>query len=337
MATGGHAAADDPSRIFGGHEYMEKQTMHLWDYVGEAWSILWHKRSLWLFGLLAALGGSGFNFSWRIGEPQPLTELPLGALTMLQHVLVPGDTRTMIVVGLVLGTAMFLLVTLAQGALIDMVGSLQNHREATIKSGLRAGWQYFLPLLAVRFLLALPLLLVGTLAAHSILPALSSLFAEPTGERLFTLGQVSQLAGIGGLVFVISLLVAAIDIGAERAVVLDGKPIGLALLQGVNVLLHNLLDYIAIALSYLVLGVAVGLTFAVVLAPIFFADAFTSLSRGIDELNAFTFTTSALGPLAIVFFVLALIFGTLVTVFTSSVWTIAYHEWESKDRTWALA
>ncbi len=311
--------------------------LNLWDYVGEAWSILWNKRSLWFFGLLAALGGSGFNFNWRIGEPQPLTALPLGALTLLQHVLSPGDTRTMIVVGLVLGTAMFMLVTLAQGALIDMVGSLQRRREATIKSGLRAGWQYFWPLLAVRFLLALPLLLVGTLAAHSILPALSSLFTEPTGERLFTLGQVSQLAGFGGLIFVISLLVAAIDIGAERAVVLDGKSIGLALLQGVKVLWHNLLDYLAIGFSFLVLGVVVGVTFALVLAPIFFAEAFTSLSRGIDELNAFTFTTSALEPLVIVLFVLALIFGTLVTVFTSSVWTIAYQEWKSKDRIWAVA
>ncbi len=311
--------------------------MNLGDYVSEAWSILWNKRSLWFFGLLAALGGSGFNFNWRIGEPQPLTGLPLGALTLLQHVLIPGDTRTMIVVGLVLGTAMFLLVTLAQGALIDMVGSIQSHREATIKSGLRAGWQYFMPLLAVRFLLALPLLLVGTLAAHSILPALSSLFTEPTGERLFTLGQVSQLAGIGGLVFVISLLVAAIDIGAERAVVLDGKSIGPALLQGVNALWHNLLNYIVIALSFLVLGLAVGLAFALVLAPIFFIDAFTSLSRGIDSLNVFAFTTSVPEPLVIVFFALALIFGALVTVFTSSVWTIAYREWQSKDRSWAMA
>ena len=55
------------------------------------------------------------------------------------------------------------------------------------------------------------------------------------------------------------------------------------------------------------------------------------------KLNAFTFTTSALEPLVIVVLVLALIFGALVTVFTSSIWTVAYHEWESKDRTWAVA
>lgn len=311
--------------------------MKQWDSIQQAWSILWHKRSLWFFGLLAALGGSGFNFNWRVGEVHPLTELPLGTRTLLRDALSPGDPTTVIVVGLLLGATMFVLLTFAQGALIDMVGSLQNHQVPSIQGGIRAGWQHFLPLLAVRLLLALPLLLVGALAAHSILPALSSLFTEPTGERLFNFGQVSQLAGIGGLIFLISILVAAIDIGAERAVVLDGKTIGPALLQGWNVLRHNWVDYIAVTLIFLVLGIAVGLAFALLLTPLLFADVLISLGHGTVELNAFTFTTSALGPLLLVAAMLALVFGMLVTVFTSSVWTIAYREWQTKDKTWAIA
>lgn len=135
----------------------------------------------------------------------------------------------------------------------------------------------------------------------------------------------------------ISILVAAIDIGAERTVVLDGKTIGPALLQGWNVLWHNLVDYIAVTLIFLVLGIAVGLAFALLLTPLLFADVFISLGHGTVELNAFTFTTSALGPLLLVAAMLALVFGMLVTVFTSSVWTIAYREWQTKDKTWAIA
>jgi hypothetical protein len=217
------------------------------------------------------------------------------------------------------------------------VGALQNHREATIKSGLRAGWQYFLPLLAVRFLLALPLVVAGTLAAHSILPALSSLFTEPTGERLFTFGQTGQFAGIGSLILVISLLIAALDIGAERAVVLDGSPIGLALRQGWLMLWHHLPDYLAIGMVFLGLGVLVALTFALLLIPVFFLASLASLGHAIEEVNVFTFTTSALGPLTIVALLLGFGLSTLVTVFTASVWTIAYREWQDKGRLRATA
>ncbi len=311
--------------------------MNLGDYMSEAWSVLWNKRSLWFFGLLAALGGGGFNFIWRIGETQSPTELPLGSQALLQNVLRPLDPPTLILVGVVLGGAMFMLHTLAQGALIRMVGLWQRHQEATLRDGVRAAWHYFLPLLAVRFLLALPLVLAGMLTAHSIVPALAGLFTEPTGERLVTLGQAEQLAGLSLPLVALSLLIAAIDIGAERAVVLNDSPLGRALLQSVKALWHNLLDYIVIGLTFLVLGVIVGLTFVVLLAPIFFVDTLTALSHGIDELKAFTFTTSALGPLALVVLVLALVLGTLVTVFTASVWTIAYEDWQSKRNIWALA
>ncbi|HTP10327.1 MAG TPA: hypothetical protein VMP08_18870 [Anaerolineae bacterium] len=311
--------------------------MNLWDYISEAWSILWNKRSLWFFGLLAALGGSGFNFNWHIGEPQPVTDLPLGAQTLLQNALRSNDTTTLILIGLVLGLAMFMLSTLAQGALIDLVGNLQKRQETTIHRGLRAGWQYFLPLLAVRSLLALPLIVVGTLAAHSIWPALSRLFTEPTGERLFTFGQTGQLAGMGGLLLAISLLIAALDISAERAVVLEGSSVGAALRHSWQLLWHNLLDYLALGVIFLVAGVVVVLTFAVLLAPIFFVASLTSLSHGIDVVNAFTFTTQALGALTIVVFMLALVLSTLVTVFTASVWTIAYQEWQYKGRVRTLA
>ncbi len=311
--------------------------MNLWNTISEAWSILWNKRSLWFFGLLAALGGGGFNFIWRIGETQSTTALPLGSRALLQSVLSPLDPLRLILVGVLLGGAMFMLHTLAQGALIRMVGLLQRHQQVTIIDGLHAGWQYFLPLLAVRFLLALPLVLAGTLAAHSIVPALASLFTEPTGERLLTFGQANQLAGLGSPIVALSLLIAAIDIGAERAVVLDDKPIGQALIQGVNVLWHNLSEYIAIGLSFLALGVVVGLAFGLLLAPVFFVDTIILLSRGIDQSNAFTFTPNALGPLVFVGLVLAFIFGTLTSVFTSSVWTIAYGEWQSKHKIWAMA
>ena len=85
-----------------------------------------------------------------VGEAQPLTVLPLGAHSLLQEVLSPGDMTTMIIVGLVLGAAMFMLDTLAQGALIEMVGSLQHHQEATITSGLRAGVAVFFAVSASR-------------------------------------------------------------------------------------------------------------------------------------------------------------------------------------------
>ena len=127
----------------------------------ESWLILWQYKILWAFGLLAALGGGGFNFNWRIGDVQPVIDLPLGARALLSDFFRQIDPTTVVIAGVVFGSLMFALLTFAEGGLIGLVNTIRDRQPISLRAGIRVANQNFLRLLAVRAILALPLMIAG--------------------------------------------------------------------------------------------------------------------------------------------------------------------------------
>jgi len=293
-----------------------------------SWSILWRNKTLWVFGLLAALGGAGLNFNFRAGEVRPMTDLPLGARELLRSVFSASDFSALIGIGLAIGVITFALATFAQAALISMVNSIQSGQPVSVADGAQAGARRFLPLLLTRFLLALPLLIIGILAARSFFSAFSSLLTE-SDDISFGLGELGAVTALGGLAFLIGLLTFAVSISAERAVVLDEMPVWPAIVRGWRLLWSKFADYFSIALIFLVLAIAIGILFACAILPILFAGIIPSLEQLRPGINVFTFTAPLVGPAVIVLLLIGLIIGSLVAVFASSVWTLAYSEWRA--------
>ena len=293
-----------------------------------SWSILWRNKTLWVFGLLAALSGGGLNLNFNLGDVRPVTDLPPGARALLRELLSGIDLAPLIVAGLILTAITFLLATFAEATLISMVNRIADGQPVSVGEGAQAGARRFLPLLLTRFLLALPLLIIGILAARSFFSAFSSLLTE-IDDLSFGLGELGAVTALGGLAFLIGLLTFAVSISAERAVVLDEMPVWSAIVRGWRLLWSKFADYFSIALIFLVLAIAIGILFACAILPILFAGIIPSLEQLRPGINVFTFAAPLVGPPVIVLLLIGLIIGSLVAVFASSVWTLAYREWRA--------
>jgi hypothetical protein len=114
-------------------------------------------------------------------------------------------------------------------------------------------------------------------------------------------------------------------------VVLDEAPIWPSIVKGWKFLWSKFGDYFTIVLLFVLVSIAAGLVFACLLIPILCgtmglgaAGAFSNNDMSVvTRLMVFT------GPTILIAVLLGLLFGTLVNVFSSSVWTLAYRQWMS--------
>ncbi|HTP10839.1 MAG TPA: hypothetical protein VMP08_21445 [Anaerolineae bacterium] len=322
--------------------------MNHWNLFKESWRIFWRNPALWLFGLLAALGGGynlryNFNFNFNPNfnpdlfnrsfnlNGQPVRGIPLEVRTLLEQIFSSQTFTTIVVIGIVWTIIAFLLVTYADGALMSMVNSIGGGQRVGVGFGFRAGAKRFLHLLAVRFILALPALI---LAIISGIVASQLVFNSPNdfGPAQFFNRSFTAVSGLGALAFVVALLMMAIGVSAERAVVIDEMPIWPSIVKGWKFLWGKFGDYFTIVILIIGLAIVAGIVFACVLVP--FLCGAIGLGAA-SSANAFrqggtNFLTALFviaGPAVLIILLLGLLFGTLANVFTSSVWTLAYREW----------
>ena len=106
-------------------------------------------------------------------------------------------------------------------------------------------------------------------------------------------------------------------------------PIWPSIVKGWKFLWGKFGDYFTIVLLFIVVGIAAGLVFACVLMPILCGTmGLGAVSAfGDNNLSIFTRLMVFTGPTILIAVLLGLLFGTLVNVFTSSVWTLAYRQW----------
>ena len=320
--------------------------MNHWNLFKESWRIFWRNPALWVFGLLAALGGgfnlrSNFNFDFntntnfdpefweRFGAAgQPMPEMPFEFRALLNQIFSSQALGTIIVIGIVWAIIAFLLATYADGALMGMVNTIGGGQKVSVGFGFRAGAKRFLHLLAVRFVLVLPTLILtiitGIIASQLVFNSFDDFGPEKIFSRTFT-----AISGLGALSFVVGLLMMAIGISAERAVVIDELPIVPSIVKGWKFLWGKFGDYFTIVLLMIGFGILAGIVFACILTPILCGvmgmGAFSAF--GDNDMNIFTRILVFTGPTILVAVLVGLLFGTLANVFTSSVWTLAYRQW----------
>ena len=258
--------------------------MNHWNLFKESWRIFWRNPALWVFGLLAALGGGTnlrYNFNFDFGnnnfDPEFLQRFGASRTThardavrvsrAAQSDLQQPDVRHHRRRRHHLDDHRLLAGDLCRRC-VD--GHGQHHRrraEGGRGIGFRAGAKRFLPLLGVRFILALPALILGILSAivhkSDVLTPGNDLGSMQAFTRNF-----SAISGLGALAFVLSLLMMAIGVSAERAVVLDEAPIWPSIVKGWKFLWGKFGDYFTIVLLFILVGIAAGLVFACILIPI---------------------------------------------------------------------
>ncbi len=322
--------------------------MNHWNLFKESWRIFWRHPALWLFGLLAALGGGfnpryNFNFNFNsnfnpdlfnrnfgVYGPQ-VRGVPLEVRTLLEQFFNSQTFTNLAIIGIVWMILAFLLVTYADGALMGMVNAIGGGQKAGVGFGFRAGAKRFLPLLAVRFLLALPSLILAIIIAV-IAGQLVLNSPDDFGPAQFFNRSFTAISGLGALALVIGLLMMAIGVSAERAVVIDEQPIWPSIVRGWKFLWGKFGDYFTIVLLMIGLAIVAGIIFACLLIPILCGTLGLGTASSINAFrqggaNILTGLLMIAGPSILLVILFGLLLGILANVFTSSVWTLAYRHW----------
>ncbi len=294
--------------------------MNYWGLFRESFGKMLHP-TLWVFGLMTALSG-GSNSRFELNATRPLADLPPGLRELLGERL-QSNAPAIIAAGLIISLVLLLFSTFGQAALLNLINRLENGERISVGQGVDEAGKRFLHLLAVRFLLALPLMIIGAAAAGSVLSAFSGLFSQAkSSSPSFDFSNLGSFFGLIGLAFFVSLLVGGIGVGAERAVVIEQQPVFKSLGTGAGLFIKQIGDFIIIGVLFIVVMIAIGLLFACVLIPVTFMGATTG------SLRPDSFASPQTGGLVAIWtLITGLLIGALSSIFNASVWTLAYRQW----------
>ena len=301
--------------------------------LGRAWQITWRWKILWILGFLASLGqGSGggtgqFNYTlsgdefdfdrwgWRLG-----TQLEEFWITFA------GIVLLIICLLFILAIVFWVISVISRGGLIAGVQQIEEEGSTSFGQAWRGGARKFWTLFGLAVLAALPLIVMVIIG----LVVLGLGIAGGVG-----LLDVSEAAGVSTIIFfavtcggflccgffLVVIVLEQIRIYGERAAILEDLGWIDAFSRGWQVLKENLGATILLWLIFFAIGIVIfGISFVIL-----FALAAPLLGLfAVDEPGLWLF-----GPFCFGGLLSALIFAlirTLVTVFTSATWTLAYRE-----------
>jgi hypothetical protein len=266
----------------------------------QSWSIMIRNSSLWIVALIGL--GVGTVASLVLSSPSVVMSI----LNMIISFVVTAFTTC---------------------ALISMVNSIADGRSVTVSDGIQFGIRRIVPLIFVRLALLLPIWIVLILITGSFLGIFSQ-FGQPNGIPVANIASLaSGIVGTVGVMLVISVITGAINIGADRAVVLENRSVFDALKRGWQVFINNVPDFTVIGVMILIVALAISLLFGCTLGALLSSMVTSQIASG----GAFNPTTFTLSAPVLVSALVGLIIGVVMEVLFSGVWTLAFRHWQSKQ------
>ena len=234
--------------------------MNYGNVISESFNIFWKHKSLWIFGIMAALFGQSdytFNVNYRESVSYPAGEgLPPGFQSPFEGTIFANffeNPAPYIIAGIFLSLIWWVISNifgwLAQGALIGMADEADSTGSTSLGNGWNTGLGRLLPLFFIALVLALPMLLIiipAALWAVQFLYQFKDLFATPDPEQLLAgmlpaffsaFACLIPLICIGALMgFVLNLL----NIIAARSCVLENLGVMDSIKRGWQVAVGNI-------------------------------------------------------------------------------------------------
>jgi hypothetical protein len=302
--------------------------------LSRAWQIIWKRRVLWIFGILASCGRGGSNFNWNMsdsgggfdGTPNLPPQVERFILFVSEN-MVSIIAITIAIVCIVWLVAIFL-GTIGRIGLIRGTWQAEQGETPAFGQLFSESTPYFWRIFGLSVLVGLPFLLViGGLVA--------SIFALVFGASMsMTRGGDAPAIGFLALMpFIFLCICLLIPIGfvinlivrqAERAIVLENAGVLPGLSRGWDIFRNNLGTMIVMAIILAVIGFVVGIVIAIpiliVVLPASFAFMAGSLAGNNPNWNVMFLAlacTCLLAP------VLWLISG-ILTAYIESAWTLTY-------------
>lgn len=298
------------------------------DYGGvlkRAWEITWRWKVLWILGFLASLGSAGggggsstYNFN---GEDMSRWNMTPG------REWIPGIAAALIAVccvAVLIGIVLWVASIMARGGLIAGVQQVEDEGSTAFRPAWRVGRQRFWTLFGIGVLAALPILLLAlTLAGVGVVAAVTASQGGFDGsDALLGLG-IGTVVLCGGAVccgmVIVSIVLAQIQIYADRAAILEGLGWIDAFKRGWQVLKENLGPTALFWLIFFVIGMLIaGLVFGAMMVLFLPFAAVLSVGRTAEWV---WLPMCCGGLLAALVFALV---NSIVQTFTSTTWTLVY-------------
>jgi hypothetical protein len=293
--------------------------------LGRAWRVTWRWKILWILGFLAALGrggspGNSSSYSFDGSE----WAHPVHADRWPE---IAGIVAAVACLGLLIAIALWVVSVIARGGLIAGVQQVEDEDSTSFGRAWRVGVSRFWSLFGISFLTALPVIIL-VVAGLVALVALGFGTAEAF--------DISDLAGAGGVTatvlcggvlccggVILAVVLNLLRTFAERAAVLEGLGWIDAIRRGWQVIRenlgHTLIFWVVFLVIGIIFGIVVGGGITILMVP--FAALFGS---GMLEPGPWLIAPMCFGGLLSAL-VLALL-GSVLEVFTSATWTLAYRE-----------
>jgi hypothetical protein len=308
--------------------------------ISRSWQITFRHRFLWWFGIIAALPGMAGNLS-NFTNPRTFGEGWSGnshhlsqsfqQLTFSSRTFLPPELSSrletsgllglglgilVLIIGLslIIGLGIIAVTIMAQGGLKASVAGIERQEPVSFKRGFVIGYHAFWRLLAIGFLIFCAVL--GVLALLALPVVLLAVSEHYVGAGLLGL--------LGLLIFIVpAFYLGNLSTYANMMVVVENRGVGESLAGSHQIIRRNLGSVILIWLLSGALAIAYTLAFMIV---------FFVMNMPLEILKT-ALAHAGLGAMAsilvtVIFGLLAsivmLAFQTLMVVFISSYWTLAY-------------
>ena len=303
--------------------------------LGRAWHVTWRYKILWLLGLLASLGqgspGATFNYtfsgedfekySWEWGPPYDTIDIGGIVAGLIGVICVVLCIVTLIAI------IIWVISVIARGGLIAGVNQVEEEGSTGFRKAWAAGRRKFWTLFGLGILAALPLIIFGVVL--SILLGLGiaagvGILESDEASGVATIIMVSTIFGCFlccGLI-ILGIVLEQIRIYGERAAIIEDLGWIDAFKRGWQVIKENLGPTVILWLIFLALGFLIFL----IMMPVIFAVVVPFIPVfALSDLDAWSIAGLACLGSAI-FGIVILLLRSIVTVFTSATWTLAFRE-----------
>jgi len=291
-----------------------------------AWQIIWKHKVLWIFGILASCGRSSgsFNSSSRWSSNNgPTPNLPPQVMQWLQWI---ENHLTQFIAITVAIVCVIWVVTISLSAigkigLIRGTAQAEGGAEKLIFGQLFSeSMPYFWRMFGLSLILAIPLLIVFVILFAGLIAFAISASGGNHNSAIGLVAMVPILIGCVCLLIPVMFVLGMIFNQAQRAIVLEELGVMPAISRGWDIFRANLGPIILMAIILTIIGVVVGLVFAI---PILIIVVPAALAFAIG--NARNTKPLILAGICFCLYlpVLWLLSGILVS-YTESAWTLTY-------------
>ncbi len=294
--------------------------------LARAWNITWRWKILWVLGFLTSLGSSGGGgFNYQFSSRSNTVPIPEIAPRWIPLLAIAGIAAVLIII------AFRVIATIADGGLIAGVQQVEDEGSTSFRRAWRVGVQKFWSLFGIQLLvflagLVMTAIMVGIMIAFGGIGVLSA--GRGNGEGIAAAFGSMALCFIPlCCIFVIALLVLSqVVLYAFRAVVLEDMGAIDALGRGWEVLKDNLGNTVIFWLIFLVIGLVFALVFGGIALAAFlpFTTHFMNFPPSMASPTVANYVVT--GLVAFVVMIVLLLVISIMQVFTSATWTLAYRE-----------